>query len=320
MRFSTKRLTYFGIILVLGLGFLRAANFRFQEKERAIRAAFSEQIKKSGLTRDALKAKYPTPEIRMAPMACIAPGAAGEVVIKGKFAPDTKFIFENDNVETVKENLMPAEYRAIVKVAPGIGPQSAAVQVISPSLITARQENVIGISGSYEWSMEAANGWRVVARPKSPAKGCGDKSSGDPHEVSFFRKGEVTPFQKRDATLSFSLYESNNYHLRISNVDPQANPGLARYTELMQKMSDPKLSPTQRDQLMKDLQKAGEQMQADMRKATDPNYQKEQQAKKLEFGCEAVWFSAQAGAIKGEMRCSQKVGTRIPLTGTMKPL
>ena len=41
---------------------------------------------------------------------------------------------------------------------------------------------------------------------------------------------------------------------------------------LAQKMSDPKITPAQRDQLMKQIQKVQEQMVAEMKKMADPSY------------------------------------------------
>jgi hypothetical protein len=40
--------------------------------------------------------------------------------------------------------------------------------------------------------------------------------------------------------------------------------------------------------------------------------------KALEFGCERISVGVQNGNLTGEMRCAEKVGTRIALTGTLK--
>jgi hypothetical protein len=40
----------------------------------------------------------------------------------------------------------------------------------------------------------------------------------------------------------------------------------------------------------------------------------------LEFGCERFSVGIQGGNLNGEMRCAQKVGTKIALTGTVKVL
>ena len=132
MTITTRRIAYAGVMVLAAMAISRATQFRFQEQEQAFRRACSDQLKKLGITRGAAKAKYPTPEILMVSGGCLAPGATGEVAVKGRFAPDTKFIFENDNVEVVKESLAASEYRATLKIAPDIGPQTASVMAITP--------------------------------------------------------------------------------------------------------------------------------------------------------------------------------------------
>jgi hypothetical protein len=294
----------------------RAAQFRFQEKEDAFRQVCRDQLKKLGITRDAAKAKYPTPEIHMVSSGCLTPGATGEVVVKGKFVPGTKFIFANDNVETMKENLVGNEYRATIKVAPDIGPQTAEVIAITPVTgITVREPRGIAIGGRFEWYMESANGWTIVAR--SPANNaCGAPSTQDVYAMEFFRKGESAPFEKREAKLYFSLYEGVN-RFNIAQSD-QTIAGAADFQALMTKMTDPKLSSAEREQVMKQLQNAQAQMQANMKKMTDPAFLRSAEEQRKKFGCERMELRLQAGKLTGQMRCADAVGTRIPLTGGLK--
>jgi hypothetical protein len=321
MSISLKRLMCIAVFALFCLGLCRAAMFRFQEKEDAIRKSCREQLQKLGLTFGAAKAKYFTPEIHMVSGGCLMPGGTADVVIKGKFAPETSFVFENDDLEVVKEALAGSEYRATLKAAAGIGPMTASVAAITPVTgLTVRRDNAASVGGNYEWTIAAANGWKIVARSNA-VKACGDRpSAGESYEVAFYRQGESAPFEKRAGTLHYSMYERTNYRLSISQDDPAAKAGMEDFTTLMQKMTDPKLTPAQREELMKSLQKAQEQMQANMSKMTDPAYLKAQQAKRLEFGCERIDMEVQASAFKGEMRCSEKLGTRIALTGTMRPL
>jgi hypothetical protein len=60
MRNMTKRVLCAGVVLLFALGLCRAAKFRFQDKEDAIRKQAREQLATLGITRDAAKAKYPT--------------------------------------------------------------------------------------------------------------------------------------------------------------------------------------------------------------------------------------------------------------------
>ena len=316
MSISFRRITYAGAVVLAAMALIRAAQFRFQEKEQGIRQGCKDQLQKLGVTRDVAKAKYPTPEVHLVSSGCLVPGATGEVVVKGKFVPDTKFLFANDNLEVVKETLAGNEYRATVKVSADIGPQTADVIAITPiTCITARSAGGAVIGGRFEWNLESANGWTIVAR--SPAnKVCSGQPTPDVYSMEFFRKGETTAFEKREARQSYSLYEGLS-RFTITTSVPEAG-GAADFQALMTKMTDPKLSPPERDQVMKQLQKAQEQMLANMKKASDPAYVKSLEEQKKNFGCERMELRLQAGKVSGEMRCGEAVGTHIALTGSLK--
>lgn len=312
----TKRILCAGVVLLFALGLCRAARFRFQDKEEAVRKEAREQLAAMGITRDAAKTKYPTPEIRMTTKACLMPGETGEVVVRGKFAPGSHFIFQNDNLEVIKESQTGAEYRATLKAAAGIGPQSAALLVLTPvTAITARQDDAAVVGGRYEWTMNAANGWRVVAQ-SAAGDPCG-AAAGQPYNVQFYRKGETTAFEKRTATLNHSIYEQTGYSFSLSQqasgaIDPQD------ITALSKQLMDPKTTEAQRDALMKKLEKMQDTMMAEMTKMSDPANIAKAQQKALEFGCERISVGIQGGNLNGDMRCSEKVGTRIALTGNVK--
>ena len=313
-----KPIVYAGVLMLSAAALTRAVQFRFQEKQQAFYQLCKDQLQKLGLTKEAAKAKYPTPEIHMVSGGCLAPGSTGEVVVKGKFVPDTKVLLGNDNLEVLKETLAGNEYRATVKVAADIGPQTAEVIAISPVTgITARQLGALAIGGRFEWTLEAANGWRIVAR--SPAnKACDTRTASDVYAVEFFRKGEATPFEKREGKLTYSIYEGVN-RFSLSQSDPAAGDA-GNFQALMTNMTDPKLSSAERDAIMKQLEKAQEQMVAGMKKATDPAYLKSLEDQKKSFGCERLELRGQAGKLTGEMRCGEAVGTRVALTGALKLL
>ncbi|MCX6626403.1 MAG: hypothetical protein NTW28_02060 [Candidatus Solibacter sp.] len=316
MRSITKRILCAGVVLLFALGLCRAAKFRFQDKEDAVRKQAREQLAALGITRDAAKAKYPTPEIRMTTKACMMPGETGEVVVRGKFAPGSNFIFQNDNLEVVKESQTGAEYRATLKAAQGIGPQTAALLVVTPvTAITARQDTAAVVAGRYEWTMNAANGWRVVAQ-SPPGDSCAAGAQ-QTYNVQFFRNGETTPFEKRTATLYHSIYEQTAYSFSMSQQDNSAL-AMGEFTALMQKLSDPKLTDAQRDALMKNMEKMQAAMTAEMTKMADPANIAKAQQKALDFGCERISIGIQSGNLNGDMRCAAKVGNKIALTGTVK--
>jgi hypothetical protein len=316
-----NRVMWMGVAALLVLGLGRAARFRFQEKQEAAYQACRAELQKLGLTQAAAKARFPTPYIKESSHGCLQPGSTGEVVVKGTFPPGTKFVFENDNIEVVKESVVANEYRATVKIASGIGPQSAGVVAISPSCVSARLQNAVTVGGKFEWTMESKNGWRIVARPRA-SQACG-KSPQEraEYEMSFYRNGEAKPFERRKATLGYSMYEKTNYNFMIERQSLDSQSGMENYMALMQKMSDPKLTPAQREALMKQVQQAATAMQADMAKMTDPAYVKKQQEQEAQFGCGNMQLAVESGGnLTGEMSCGQAAGGRIGLAGTMRPV
>lgn len=132
------------------------------------------------------------------------------------------------------------------------------------------------------------------------------------------RKGESASFAKRSATLHFDVYSlTEPYSFRIEE-DGGGLAGTQDFMTLMQKMQDPKLTSTQRDQLLRDLEKLQQQMQANAAKMTDPANIKKIEEERQNFGCQGIYADVNAAlAVKGRMRCSQKVGT-LNLAGTVR--
>ncbi len=196
--------------------------------------------------------------------------------------------------------------------------------VMTPvTAIAAQHSAAVTIGGKFEWSMEAANGWKVVARALGDGKGCAAQANeANKYEVLFYRPGESTPFEKRSASLSYSMWSRTNYNFQVSQEDPAAQGSAQNFQAMMQRMSDPKLTNAQREALLKDLQKIQTQMQADMQKQMDPAYRKAQEEKKQQFGCSYIEMAVPAGSptFTGQMRCAQKVGNQIKLTGSLKML
>jgi hypothetical protein len=317
MSITTRHVAYAAVTVLALFAVAKSATLRYREKEDAIRQEARAQLQKLGISQAEAKAKYPTPQIRLVSSGCLTPGGTGEVVVQGKFSPGTKFVLESDSVEVVKENLTGTEYRATVRIAPNIPPHNAQVIAISPvSGISDHNSPGVLIGGRTEWDMQAANGWRIVAR--SPAnKRCDGTSAEDAYQVQFFRKGETAAFETRSARGHYEAYDSTEY-FTIGDMDTSAASQQERFQELMMKMSDPKLSPSEREKVTAELQKAQEQMLASMKNAVAAAQQA--QEKRKQFGCERIELKLQATSVQGTMRCSEAVGTRIGITGTMKSL
>jgi hypothetical protein len=308
---ALKKVVFTMALMMPVLGIYRAAQFQFQQKEDAFHQLCRAEMTKLGLNADAARAKYPTPEIHMVTGGCIAPGATGEVVVKGKFAPGTKFFFENDALEVVSENLTAGVYRATLKASPGIPPQQASVAAISPvSGIMTRHSQGVKIGGKTEWTLQAANGWKILAKPQG-----GDPCS-NKYLLQFFRGSEAQPFEKREGTLNFDLY-SQSFHFSISSMDAGTANSQQTMESIAKKMMDPNTSDTEREKLMEQMQKVQEQMVSSMQAMVkDPAKMAAQQE---QFGCSSLSLDLKGSALQGRLQCSQTVGRNIAVTGSYRP-
>jgi hypothetical protein len=314
MSIPLKRAASLAVLILFVFGLARAATHRYQEREDAFRKERQAELQRLGLSAADAKLKYPTPEIQLASAACVLPGATGDVVVNGKFSPGSKFFVENDNMEIVKESLAGNQYRATVQAVVGIGPETAAIAVISPRGQMARQDRAVVVGGRHEWTLQAANGWKVVALPRRTTA-CPAGSGDEAYEISFFRQGEAAAFEKMAGTLGYSQWDSRNFRFSLS---PLPKGSLAAYEEVMQKLSDPKLTAAQRQDLMSKFEPLAARMQAEMNPEAIKRQVAEEQRHEQEFGCRNIGLTAEAGGkVTGELQCSDKVGRRLAVTGTL---
>jgi hypothetical protein len=317
MTIPYKRVVAISVLILLAFAAARAATQRYQEREDAYRQECQAERERLGLSATDLRAKYPTPEIRLVSAACVLPAATAEVIVAGRFAAGAEFFVESDSFEVVKESATANQYRATVKAMAGIGPETVSLAVINPvTAQMARALNAVKMGGRYEWTMAAANGWKVVARSQT-ANQC--DAAGNRYDVSFFRPGESAAFEKITGTLSFLSANRRNYRFDLSTAAPPP-AGMEAYQAVMQKMADPKLSAAERETVMAKLKEAQKEMTAVLTRMADPAYAKqlaqEQQRREQEFGCRALEITAEGGKLTGEMSCSEKVGRRLSLSGT----
>jgi hypothetical protein len=310
------------VFTILAWGITRAAISKYQQKRQEILASCKLERDKLGIKDAAqIRDKCPTPEIKLVSPAKVAPGDQVEVTVNGKFAAGTRFLFGSDSIEVVTESTAVNSYRATIKVAPGGGPETVFLEALTPVCCTStRRESALVIGGKFEWNLKAGNGWRILGSAYAPPGGPG----GSPelkYTLAFFRGAETAAFAKRVVT----VFPSNssgipNYNFSISQEDESSQNVQAEYERLMTEMSNPNLTGAQREKLIQQLQAMAQKMTEQMKQMADPAYQKSLQAQQEQFGCASISVSLQNGSLTGNMRCSQKVGTNIPINGTMKYL
>jgi hypothetical protein len=165
--------------------------------------------------------------------------------------------------------------------------------------------------------MNVSNGWRIIARLLEDTR-CKSSSGGSmKYQLDFFKGAETTPFEKRTATLYFDPYSNENYHFDIDEADATGG-AQAEMEKIAKRFQDPNLTPAEMEKLTARMEVIQQQLMAEMQKMTDPAYQKAQEQKKLEFGCEDIYLKLAGVQFTGYMRCSEKVGRELKITGTLK--
>jgi hypothetical protein len=298
-------------------GITRAYISKYQQKRSEILAAC--KAEKDKMTPEALKqlpARCGTPEISLVSPAAVKPGDTVDVMVSGKFPAGTNFLFESDSIEVLKESSAANSYRATIKVAPGGGPEKVAVSCFIPACCKSARNDLMAITGNFEWDLKAANGWTLKASSIASPAGLRELA----YSIEFFRGAETAPFEKRRATLYPSQGDPPSYSFSISTEDQATVNTQEQLQTLAQQMQNPKISDAEREALMKKMNDMMTTMTKDMGKMTDPAYIKQLQAKELEFGCRNINLTLQNGSAKGNLNCSEKVGRNIVLTGTLKTL
>ncbi len=316
-----RRLLFVLVLIVIAAGIVRASLEGFNAKREAVVTACQAERNRLGIkSDDVLYAKYPTPEIALITTACIPAGGTGELIVKGKFVPGSKFLLQSDHLEIVKEALTATEYRATIKAPAGIGPEMADFAVYSPvSCASAHGEKAAVVTGKFEFDLQSANGWRIKARPGLDTR-CKPREQGSiKYSLEFFRGTEAAPFQKREAELFFSPHDQNPYRLSVEQ-EKVGGDYEAQILALSQKLMNPSISDAEREKAMAQLEAVQQKMMAKM---SDMNAMQKEAAqleqRKKEFGCESLELRFESGSqVQGEMNCGELVGRGIKLNGTVK--
>ena len=312
------------VVAALIIGIARSATSRYNEQRRAILSAAAAERKRLGLTdRKALFAAHPSPEIKLCRGVAVLPGATAEVVVQGKFEPGTKFLFENDSLEVVKENVGATEYRATVSAARNLGPNYAYLNAFAPVSAGNGRCLAVVVGGKYEWGFTAENGLRVRLTPVSQKAGQG--SEGLPMQVyraEFFRGTEAKPFASFDAALNMEAApREDGYSADWSSAPRQESSSKAEMEmkKLQQQMeSMHKLTEKEQEQLIERMQKLAAGAMAE---AVQQQTQMQQHERSLEeLGCREIKFRLGAEGATGNLRCrdAQGVGRSVGVKGTMK--
>jgi hypothetical protein len=309
------------VIFLLSLGMVHPQSARINQRVEAINKQCQADRQRLGLDQQKAEAKYPAPKITSCPLLRLAPGSTGEVVVRGTFQAGTTFLFDNDKIEVVKETLNPgtpeSEYRATVKVAQGVSPGSAQLELFQPITCQSAFCYAVSITGKFEYSFTGDNGWRVNLKYAGEPV---THSAGSMYHAEFYRPNETSPFRTRDILLSCQNDKCGG------GFALPADPRQAEVAKLQAKLTDPKLPMEERMKLTEQFVK----LQQEVNKALTANASKSMQDNLKEandFGCANIHFDVKGQSLAGGMCCGKNVGHStgvcdgaVDLKGTVKSL
>ena len=337
--------SFSAVLAVLLLwGVLRAATTNYAQRQQEVFKQCGLERERLGLSDTALRQKYPTPEIGFCKAIKVAPGGTGEVVVKGNFLPGTRFLFDNEKIQVVKEGLVGSDYHATIKVAQSSLPDYATVYSYQPVRCMTTSCPAVSITGKFAWDLTADNGWHIKLEPVDQPGGPTDRIAST-YRAEFYRPGEAKPFEVRSVDLSCHEDEchgvvgegTQDAALKqkavqgMMNRSPaeqqqsqaavkQAQAEMAQVQQQMQNFT--KLSPDEQKALMARLQAASKKMADAMTPKATAEAQQEMEKNKQEFGCAGMSLSPKGAGLQGTMACGEKVGQRgqLKLTGNVKYL
>jgi hypothetical protein len=298
-RFCKWAVFVVGILLVLGIA--RASNSHYVEQRTAFFQSQEAESQRLGLTdRKEISARYPTPEITLCHPAHLTPGSTANLSVRGKFVPGSKFLFENDDVEVVKENATATEYQATLRVPSSVGPGYSPLHVLAAvSGYEATYPAAVYIGGKYEWDFTAENGWRIKLHPAGdtfPKEGSAPEVK---YTAEFYRGNESKPFEVREFGLGLGgTLRGNSYSGGLTQ--PASASGGSQgddMQKLMQKLMDPNTTVQERQQLAQQMRNSQQQMVQQGRSMV------QQSQEDVKFHCENLSFSGNADPVEGQVSC-----------------
>jgi len=344
---TTHKIIWAASAALMLAGMMRAFSDQFDQKRDAIFAVCRSDAQKAGGAA-AVKKANPTPEVTLCKCVRITPGGTGDVVVRGTFRPGTKFLFESDKVQVLKEALVPvpgkkeAEYRATVKAAPVTLPEFIGIQSFEPQLCRGISCPAVYIGGKYEWNFTGDNGWKIQLRETSEP-GCNEGGASAEYHAEFFKGGEPKAFEA--ATVKVSCHQGecsgeieegqgaaaqgqkmlsamqNVSQSERAQSDKRVKEIQAQMEAEQKKMANfASLSQAEQQKIITRLGELGKQLADAMTPKGVAEAQKAAEQNKSEFGCHYMDFHLNGTGLAGVMRCGEKVGNHgeLNLQGTSK--
>ena len=317
------------VVVVLAVGssvvLVRAASLttKYNTEVQRLRQEWRSQQQAEGLAgseqQKALYGKYPTPELKLAKAVPVAPGQSAKLSVTGRFAPNTAFLMENDQITLAGGAATGSAFTASVTAAPDAMPGFGRLFAYAPvsGAWTAVAAVFVGTPPTFD--LAASNGWVVKVVPQAKAFAISESSASVPYVAEFYKPGETAPFETASGSWTIDGSQSPSADLALSLSSGAASGAMAEMEAIQRQMGDVnafmKMTDAQRDALMARLEKVTEQMSKDAEAMmADPAAA---QRKQNAFGCQYLRLEQAGATVSGSISCGKDVGN-LQVTGTRR--
>jgi hypothetical protein len=314
------------IAILTAAAMVRAASGAYDVRANTVRAQFAASAAAVGLAGQAAAAGDPTPVVHLTAAVAIAPGTTGAVAASGKFPAGTTANLRGSAFSITDQTPGAAKFVVTVSAKPGVAPAVGYLEFVSKD---GKRTGVPAVYVPGKWTLDgtAENGWtlHVTTDPASPS----DVDKLD-FTLTFLKAGETKPFETRTGNFSLEPQTGDTPHFSTSlqepmrGQDPECAAVTKRLTELTKAMAkgmDPKtMAEFEKinDKYSVCAEKMSKASEAMMKEMQDPNYAKNEEARRDNFGCSGLDFETAAdGATTGTLHCGKNIG-RVKFTGTLK--
>lgn len=313
------------IAILVAAAMVRAASGTYDVRAQHVRAQFAASATAAGLAGQAAAAD-PTPVVHLAGAVAIAPGATGTVAASGKFPPGTTAALRGSAFSITDQTPGAAKFVVSVAAKPGVAPAVGYLEYVSKG---GKRAGVPAVYVPGKWTLDGTttNGWtlHLTTDAASPSE-----SAQLPFTLTFLKAGETKPFETRTGTFSLEPQTGDTPSFSTSLQEPLRGQDaecaavakrIAELSQAMAKGMDPKTMAEfekVNDKYSACAEKMSKAAEAMIKETQDPNYTKNEEARRDNFGCSGLQFQTAAdGATNGTVNCGKNVGS-VKFTGTLK--
>lgn len=301
---------------------VRAASLssRYDAEVQRLRAEWRTLYDSSGLKRNEIYAKYPTPELALCKPVVVAPGAKAPLSLSGQFPDKAAFLVENDQVRLESATATPTTYTATVAAAADAVPAFGRIYVYAPvsGAYTACGAVVVGATQTYD--LTATNGWKVKLTPQAPQFAVDGKEASLPYLVEYFKSGETRPFETASGSLDISANQRPSPQFTMTTMPGRTALLTKQLEDVQRQLGDDatfsKRPAAEQAAITAKLGTLNTQLTREQERLdADPAAARRRQE---DFGCSALSLMLDGPKVTGTVICSPKVGGSLRVSGTRR--